>query len=121
MSSNVLGAAEQWVMERRHEAPAKWKRIDAGESPRGAITEFCRSCMQTHRNVEDCPDRTCPLFPYRPGADRPTANRRVAGDVPTPEEYDQMVLENSRPNQGAGLKAWRDAQQADVGSSDDEE
>ncbi len=77
--------------ERRLKHPARWKRIDAGQSPTGAIVEFCRQCMQTDTNVRDCPARSCPLFPYRPGADAPDAVQRTSRDVPSQSDYERMI------------------------------
>lgn len=100
-----------FVDERRLKAPAKFQRIDAGQSPTGAITEFCRGCMQTHSDVSDCPLRKCPLFPYRPGADKPDATQRRPGiDIPSPEEYAELIaakVATMSTDGGAALAAYR--------------
>lgn len=78
--------------ERRLKSASRWKRIDAGQSPSGAIAEFCRNCMQTNTHVADCTSVGCPLFPYRPGADRDDAVKRRDGiDVPSQSDYDSLI------------------------------
>lgn len=39
-----------------------------GRSPKAAISAFCRMCVGwgPKRDVTDCTDPACPLYPYRP-------------------------------------------------------
>ena len=42
----------------------KGKKI---KSPIRAIRAFCRECVETSKDIEECTGWTCPLFPFRFG------------------------------------------------------
>lgn len=45
----------------------------SGRRPLGAIHAFCRECMGWEglpESVANCKSEACPLFPYRPGAEK---------------------------------------------------
>ena len=82
---------ETYTDERRVSHPSMGLRLDYANSVTLAAKEFCRQCMQA-RNCSDCPSRSCPLFPYRPGADDKEALQRRPGvDVPTKEWYEEQI------------------------------
>ena len=42
----------------------KGKKI---KSPVKAIRAFCKECVETNKDIEECTGWTCPLFPFRFG------------------------------------------------------
>ncbi len=42
----------------------KGKKI---KSPIKAIRAFCKECVETSKDIEECTGWTCPLFPFRFG------------------------------------------------------
>lgn len=83
--------------DRRLAVPGAWAKIDAGSSPTGAIREFCRSCM-CQRSVPD-------------------AIKRRAGDVPTPEEYAELL----RQQDPEGIRAARARERFGRNSTEEDE
>lgn len=81
---------QDFVNEYRVRYPGTALRIDAGNSPTSAIELKCRECSGDN-HPRECPGYSCPLFPYRPGADDDGANQRRAGDVPTEEQYRELL------------------------------
>ena len=77
--------------ERRAKYPGRGLAMDYGHSRVTGIEEFCRGCMCAV-SVSDCPSKSCPLFPFRPGADADGATQRIPGvDVPTKEWYEEQL------------------------------
>ncbi len=76
--------------ELREKFPRKAIEADHGSSRASAIHLNCRECIQAS-SAADCPATTCFLFPFRPGADSEGARQRKPGDVPTREQYAEML------------------------------
>lgn len=56
----------RWIWER----PARAFQLYYGGSRKAAITEFCISCVGTAQEAKICPCTDCPLWMFRPGADK---------------------------------------------------
>lgn len=87
--SVTLNNPDRFANVRRIQHPGRGEAVDHGNSRATAIEEMCRECLG-QIDCSDCTDRQCPLFPFRPGADKEGANQRKPGDVPTQAEYAEL-------------------------------
>ena len=55
-----------WIKDR----PARARKIYFGGSRSAAITEMCIGCIGTSQEARNCECTDCPLWPFRPGAER---------------------------------------------------
>jgi len=76
--------------ELREKYPRKALEADHGSSRASAIHLNCRECIQAV-SAADCPTTTCFLFPFRPGADSEGSRQRKPGDVPSREQYEEIL------------------------------
>ena len=79
-----------FLSEYRVRSPGIARKVDAGSSPLNAIAMKCRECIGDS-HPRECTGYSCPLFPYRPGADSPNATQRREGDVPSQEQYVELL------------------------------
>jgi len=56
----------KWIEER----PARAAQVYYGGSRRAAIIEFCIGCVGTAQEAKKCPCTDCPLWMFRPGAEK---------------------------------------------------
>lgn len=88
---------------RRAKYPGRGLAMDYDRSRTTAIEEKYRDCMQ-EADCSECTSPACPLYPFRPGAER--VNNRVAGEhVPTREEYEQAIEKQRLERDPDGSKA----------------
>jgi len=71
-----------WILER----PARAFQVYYGGSRKAAITEFCIGCVGTAQEAKKCPCTDCPLWMFRPGADKGT----VPECIPPREEIERL-------------------------------
>lgn len=83
--------------------PGKGLRADHENSRQAAIELFCEACIGGMATA--CPTHSCPLWPFRFGADD---RQRDPAAVPTRGEYEAAIAKRmeGRENVGAGLAAW---------------
>jgi hypothetical protein len=55
-----------WIKDR----PARALKIYYGGGRKAAIEEMCISCVGTAQEAKKCPCTECPLWTFRPGADK---------------------------------------------------
>lgn len=72
-----------WILKR----PSRAIRLYYGRSRAAAVAEKCIDCVGSPHEAKRCPATTCPLWPYRPGAERGL----VPDFVPAREELAEMA------------------------------
>lgn len=101
---------DELIQERRIAYPGRGMAMDYEKSKTTAIEEFCRNCFQAS-NCASCTSRNCALFPYRPGANDPDAVQRRPGyDVPTLEQYQELLRAKDPDGAKAAIARERMAQ-----------
>lgn len=76
----------RWILER----PARAFQVYYGGSRKAAITEFCIGCVGTAQEAKKCPCTDCPLWPFRPGAEKGF----VPDCIPPRAEIERLRAEN---------------------------
>lgn len=94
-----------WIWER----PARALKIYYGGGRKDAITEKCIDCVGTAQEAKKCPCTDCPLWTFRPGAERgevpafvlPQAELQALADAKVPDavrEHAKKLGESRRDN-----------------------
>lgn len=77
---DATGDSRQAILKRVENMPVTCRktylRAMTGKSRTAAMKSFCRMCVgwQSKRQIADCTDPACPLYPYRPFREKKAAS-----------------------------------------------